>query len=514
MGARSTLRFLHRGKVIELTDVGPTETVLDYLRLRAARMGTKEGCAEGDCGACTVAVGTLRTDAVEGEPRHRIDLQPINACITFLGMLDGKELITVDDLAGPAGELHPVQAAMVDEHGSQCGFCTPGFVMSLFALYHQRNGKEAAAIGNPRPVVNDWLAGNLCRCTGYAPIARAASSVCFGVPEDAFSSSDDARVARLLALRGEDDLFIGDPDRFFAAPRSLDALCELHLAHPDATLVAGATDVGLWVTKQLRHLPRLIHLGRVEELGRIDWDDEAQTLTMGAGVTYSDAEPVLAGLDPDLQELLRRLGGRQVRASGTIGGNIANGSPIGDSPPALIALGASIVLRRGRDSRELPLEDFFLDYGRQDRQPGEVLTHIKIPRLSSNQRFRCFKVSKRLDQDISGLMGAFRLTIENGLVQAARIAFGGMAATPRRATSAEEGLVGADLSKPATWQPALEALGEDYRPIDDLRASNAYRLQVARGLLEKALLECGPAAGRATRITSSRDFVAPAGVRT
>ncbi|WP_425087425.1 xanthine dehydrogenase small subunit [Stappia sp.] len=484
---RSAIRFLHRGDVVELGEVGPNETVLDYLRLRRGLSGTKEGCGEGDCGACTVAVGRI----VGG----RLVYQPVNSCIQFLGMLDGAELVTVEDLAAD-GKLHPVQQAMVDFHGSQCGFCTPGFIMSLFTLYH------AADVPATRKTVTDWLAGNLCRCTGYRPIVDAALDACFQTVDDAFSRRAAETMAALTALQDGADVMIPTGEGFFAAPASVDALVELYDRHPDATILAGATDVGLWVTKQLRDLPKIIWIGRVAELEGAE--ETAGGVLMGARATFGDTHDFMARIDPDLGELWRRIGSKQVRASGTVCGNIANGSPIGDSPPALIALGATLELRKGADARTLPLDAFFLDYGKQDRKPGEIVTGLYVPRLDPNHAFRCFKISKRFDQDITAVLMAVRLTLVDGSITEARVAYGGMAPTPKRAAGTEIALVGARPDTPSTWAAALRALAEDFSPISDMRASEDYRQEVARALLAKALVEIGGTPDERTRITGAR----------
>ena len=485
---RSSVRFLHQGEVVLLSDVAPGETLLDYLRLRRHACGTKEGCAEGDCGACTVALGTVSDG--------RLVYEPVNACICLLSMIDGKELVAVDDLAGPDGALHPVQDAMLRHHGSQCGFCTPGIVMSLFTLYHDGGRSD-------RQAVNDTLAGNLCRCTGYRPIVDAALEACDGAPRDTYAKRRDTTAERLAALDDGEDLFIGDQATgFLAAPASVDALASLYARHPEATLVAGATDVGLWITKQLRTLPKIILLGRVA--GLAEMRESEQGFRIGATVTYAQAEGAMAAIDPDLAELFRRIGGRQIRAVGTIGGNIANGSPIGDTMPALIALGTTLHLRRGEATRSLPLEDFFIDYGRQDRAPGEFVTGIDVPRLGAGEVFRCYKISKRFDQDISALLGAFRFTVEGGCVADARVAFGGMAATPKRAAVTETALAGLPLDDPLEWDAACKALASDFRPIDDMRASAQYRLETAQALLRKALHEAGGEASAATRLLGLR----------
>ena len=486
---REGVRFVRRGRIVERRDFTPGETLLDHLRLRERAYGTKEGCAEGDCGACTVAVGRL-------DGNGRVAYAPVNSCILLTGMVDGAEIVTVEDLASPEDGLHPVQRALVDAHASQCGFCTPGFVMSLFTLY--QSGVRA-----DRATVNDWLAGNLCRCTGYRPIADAALACCTG-EADAAREERAAGAAGLLAGLSDDaDLFAGNDHTFFAAPATEDALAALCARYPDATIVGGATDVGLWITKQLRTLPRIVHTGRVASLHEVRETDGA--IEIGAAATYSEAEAALCGIDPDVGEMLRRLGSKQVRSTGTVGGNVANGSPIGDTPPVLIALGASIELRHGDARRTLALEDFFLGYGRQDRAPGEIVTRITVPRLGSGEHFRCYKISKRFDQDISAVLGAFRFRIRRGRITEARIACGGMAAVPKRARETEAAVAGLRLRDPASWPAAADALAGDFSPIDDHRASAGYRLRVARSLLLKALAEVAGRPTVETRITGMRE---------
>ncbi len=485
----SAIRFLRRGKIVEYGAVEPMRTVLDYLRLEEQSTGTKEGCNEGDCGSCTVALGHLR--------QGRIVYAPVNACILLMGHLHGKELVTVDDLA-VGGTLHPIQQAMVDHHASQCGFCTPGFVMSLFTLYH--SGHQPT-----RRQIADHIAGNLCRCTGYRPIIDAAAETCTGHAADAWAN-DPGEHAKLLAeIDDGQDVFAGTEQHFTAVPATGDALAALAFRHPDATIVAGATDVGLWITKQLRALPKIIHMSAVVDLHRIEETDSY--IRFGAGVTYAEAHTCLAGIDPDIGEILRRLGSVQVRASGTIGGNIANGSPIGDMPPLLVALGAALTLRRGSEQRSLPLEDFFIAYGKQDRAPGELVWRIDVPKLKRDEAFRAYKISKRFDQDISAVMAAFKIRLDGDKIAEARVAFGGMAATPKRARRTESALANANLNQPGTWQAAISSLAADFQPISDMRASAGYRLDVAQGLLQKALLEISRA-GTPMRVTGARETVA------
>jgi xanthine dehydrogenase small subunit len=485
---RKAIRFLRRGEMISLEAFCPRRTVLDWLREDMRLTGTKEGCAEGDCGACTAVVGRLKGG--------RLVYEPVNTCIMLLGQLDGAELITVDDLAHE-GALHPVQAAMVAHHGSQCGFCTPGIVMSLFALYQE------GARPMTRAAVCDALAGNLCRCTGYRPIIDAALDACAGEVADRFVAARAATHATLAALATPEDAMVGDNDSFFAIPRSADALAELYLAHPDATVLAGATDVGLWLTKGLHDIRKFIWLGRVEGFDAIENGPDA--IRIGAGATHSDAYCRLASIDRDLGEVMRRFGSVQVRASGTVGGNIANGSPIGDLAPCFIALGATVELRRGAATRTLPLEDFFLAYRSQDRQPSEFVSALNVPKLAEGQCFRAFKVSKRFDEDISAVMGAVRLTLHGAAITEARIAFGGMAGTPKRARQAEAALIGASIAHVPGWSAALAALAGDFQPMTDQRATASYRSTVARNLLAKALIEIAGISSGETRLIADRE---------
>jgi len=485
---RETIRFWRQGRALEVSGFHPRTTLLDYLRLQERRVGTKEGCAEGDCGACTVALGRVRGG--------RVHYEPINACILLLGQIDGAELVTVEDLAAN-GELHPVQAAMVNAHGSQCGFCTPGIVMSLFTLYH--GGAQPLS----RDTVNDALAGNLCRCTGYRPIVDAALQACGQPANDAFSESGAQTAQGLMAFADGQDVFVGDETRFFAAPASEGSLAALYARHPDATLVAGCTDVGLWVTKGMAEIEKVIWLGRVAGLDAIE--DSSDILGIGATVTHAQAHPSLARIDPDLGEIMRRFGSAQVRASGTVGGNIANGSPIGDLAPALIALGSELELRRGDATRTMPLEKFFIAYRQQDRLPGEFVRRVTVPKLKGNEVFRAYKISKRFDEDISAAMGAFKFTLDGRRIAEARVAYGGMAATPKRAGATEQALTGLSLDEPATWGDAMAAIARDYQPLDDHRSSAAYRATVARNLVFKALSETASGETRATRIVGQRE---------
>jgi xanthine dehydrogenase small subunit len=437
----SEIAFLLNGTPVRVAGESPTRTLLDWLRDVRGLKGTKEGCNEGDCGACTVMV----TDGTGS--------RALNACILFLPQLHGKAVRTVEGLAGPDGTLHPVQQAMVDLHGSQCGFCTPGFVVSM-AVAHKDGATDH----------DDRLAGNLCRCTGYAPIVRAARA---------------AEKAPVPAWMTEDLRAAGAGPADFA-PESSDELAAWYLAHPSATLIAGATDVGLWVTKELKALPEVAFLNRCRDLQEIE--KVKGGLRIGAGVTIQALRAALGTSHPSFAELLRRFASEQVRGAATIGGNIANGSPIGDAPPAMIAMGARLHLRRGEVRRDIALEDFFLDYKKQDRAPGEFVEAVTIPATAPD--LACYKLSKRFDQDISAVCGCFNLAVKGGKVESARIAFGGMAGIPKRARAVEAALTGRPWTA-ETITAALPAFATDFTPMTDMRASAGYRLLAAQNMLTR-----------------------------
>ncbi len=449
------IRFLLNGAPQEI-DTAPTVTLLDWLRETRGLTGTKEGCNEGDCGACTVMV----TDA--NGPRA------MNACILFLPQLDGKAVRTVEGISGPDGTPHPVQQALIDHHGSQCGFCTPGFIVSM-AVAHMTGRRD----------FDDQLAGNLCRCTGYAPIIRAAEAAATA-PIPAWMQDDAAALQSGLLDMPDTDAGAGAGDMKggAVAPRSSDVLAEWYLANPEATLIAGATDVGLWVTKSLNDLSPVAFLHQCDDLKEIVVDRE--TIRLGALVTIAALGDAMAPLHPSFAELIRRYGSVQLRNAATLGGNIANGSPIGDSAPALIALGALLHLRRGTERRAIALEEFFVEYGRQDRAPGEFVEAVTLPRQPD--RLKCYKLSKRFDQDISAVCGCFNVTIGGGRVQSARIAFGGMAGIPKRAHAVEAALVGQEWTAESLGA-ALPVFDQDFSPLTDMRASAGYRMATAKNML-------------------------------
>jgi xanthine dehydrogenase small subunit len=471
---RSELRFILNGQDVALRDVAPDHTLLDWLRLSRLLTGTKEGCAEGDCGACTVLVGRLT-------PAGGLVYEGVNACIRFMGSLDGCHVVTVEHVAARNGHLHPVQQAMVDFHGSQCGFCTPGFVMSLYALWMQ----------TPNPSdqqIETALQGNLCRCTGYEPILRAARAISSygGTDKDPLLSERATMIARLKALKDGARVEIGEGKHRMVVPAGVDDFAAVLEAAPTATVVAGSTDVGLWVTKHMRDISPVVFIAGLDELKSITVKDG--TVSIGAGVTYTEALDTLSQHIPALGPLINRIGGQQVRNMGTIGGNIANGSPIGDTPPPLIALGATLTLRWDAKRRTLPLEDFFIEYGKQDRQPGEFVEAVHVPVPEPEAHFAAYKITKRRDEDITAALGAFHLHVAEGRVSSVRIAYGGMAATPKRARAVEAALLGKPWNA-ETVEAALPAFEVDFQPISDMRASAPYRLLASKNLLRRFLVE-------------------------
>ena len=486
--SRSAIRFVLDGEIIELTGVDPTRTVLQFLREDLGKIGTKEGCAEGDCGACTIALAEIDSSG------ERLQVRAINSCIQFLPTLDGKELITVESLRGADGTLHPVQQAMVDWHGSQCGFCTPGFIMSLFALY-KNNAKPG------RREIDDALAGNLCRCTGYRPIIEAANRMYSDYADrqkaggwllephaaSAGASSDEqSRVEMLASVQSQRSLAVDMHGREFFAPRSSDEMAQLLQECPEATILAGGTDVGLWVTKQHRELDVVIYSGNVGEL-------QAQSTTkthleIGAAVSLSDAMQLIIEYFPTLEELFLRFASPPIRNAATLGGNIANGSPIGDTMPALLVLDTSLVLRKGAHRRTLPLGDFYIDYMQNALGPGEFVEKILIPLPVDGEHVASYKISKRFDQDISSVCGAYRLVLDGDKVADIKIAYGGMAAIPKRATQCEKSLSGTNWSE-AEVAAAIDALGKDFTPLSDMRSTARYRQRMCGNLLYRFFLD-------------------------
>ncbi len=467
------VRFFHRGAIVEHDGAQPTRTVLEWLREDAHCTGTKEGCAEGDCGACTVVLGSL-------DAQGALQLKPVNACIQFLPTLDGQALFTVEDLGAADDTLHPVQQAMVDCHGSQCGFCTPGFVMSLFACYEKHQG---AGTQPTRQQLADDLSGNLCRCTGYRPILDAGQQM-FTAPAVRLPTGPVVEALRTLQQDAPLTTASG-----FHAPRTLDAFAALRQAKPDAKILAGSTDMGLWVTKQFRELGELISINAVAELAVVSTGPAH--ISIGAAASLEDAWQALVAEWPSLRDVWLRFASLPIRRAGTMGGNVANGSPIGDSAPVLIALGATLVLQKGSTQRRLLLQDFYVDYMKNRLEPGEFVHSLEVPRRQPGQQVQVYKISKRFDCDISAVCAALALELDGGVVSAVRFAFGGMAGVVKRAALAEAAVLGQPWSE-ATVQAAQAALLQDFKPLSDMRASAGYRMQVAQNLLRRFWLQTRP----------------------
>ncbi|HWP12030.1 MAG TPA: xanthine dehydrogenase small subunit [Ramlibacter sp.] len=476
-----TIRFIRRGELVSLSNVPPERTLLEVLREDLGATGTKEGCGEGDCGACTVVVGELAQDQADAAIRYRA----INSCIRLAHSVDGMALWTAEDLPAADGSLHPAQQAMVQFHGSQCGFCTPGFVMSLFAMYqnHVRRGRSIS-----RALAQEELSGNLCRCTGYRPILQAAQQM-ERLPPVAV---DETKLRRQLKCLQDmpAELDSVRPGRTkvpaYLSPRSLRALLAARAAHPQAQIVAGCTDVGLWVTKMHMQFPMVLDVTQVEELRQVEPYDHH--IAIGAAVTLTDAFDALVAQRPQLKTFANRFGGLPVRNAGTMGGNVANGSPIGDSMPLLIALRANVVLMSARGHREMPLEDFYTGYRKTVLAADEVLAWIKVPRPGSGEFLRAYKISKRYDDDISAVCLVLGMNVENNVVAQISIGAGGVAPTPARAARTESFLLG----KPWSQDTALRAANElraEFQPIADMRASAEYRSEVLGNLVQRFWLE-------------------------
>lgn len=462
------ITFMLNGSVVSISPDQPDTTLLNWLRKYRHLTGTKEGCAEGDCGACSVITTRLRADGT-------VSYDAVNACILLLPMLDGLALTTIEYIKNSDGELHPVQQAMIDHHASQCGFCTPGFVMSLVAGWRQ-------GISWHRQAIEDLIAGNLCRCTGYGPIVNAAKNLTnLSRPTWEVARLNDEKTW-LESYHAE--ALMTETERAFIAPDTIDSLSQIIIDHPDKQIIAGATDIGLWVTKKHQILSGFISVMGVPELSEIIENDDS--FTIGCGVSHRDAQVRLSDAFPCLVELWRRFGASQVRASGTVCGNLANGSPIGDLPPAFLALNAYLTIRQGQKERTLPLDQFYHDYMVSDLKQGEWIKSVTVPKITADQHIMIHKISRRFDQDISAVLGAFCYGLTDGKITSARIGFGGMAALPKRAHATEKALIGHLIDMPLNAE-MLALIDQDFTPIDDVRASAAYRLHIAKTLLARSV---------------------------
>jgi len=490
----STVRFLLNNDVVTIENIDPNLTVLQYLREIQFKSGTKEGCASGDCGACTVVLAELDTNKIE-----QLNYQSINACITFVGRLHGKQLITVEDLKDGA-KLHHVQQTLVDNHGTQCGFCTPGFVMSSFALHKQNQTPNRAQ-------VLEALAGNLCRCTGYRSIIAAAITSSKSCADDSFAKHYQQTVATLTEFQQLPTPSLVANGNYYVAPSNIDELAIALVNEPKSTLVAGGTDLALSVTQNLAVIDQLVYVGNVAELTTIE--ETESEIIIGSALPYSQFIDTLHHYYPDLGDMIERIGSKQVRNTGTLGGNIGNASPIGDMPPALIALGATMTLHVNGSERTILVEDYFVDYKKTVLKPSEFIKSVRIPKPTAGQTLKLYKISKRIDDDISAVLAAFFIdqSSEQEVGQKiinVRLAFGGMAAIPKRASAAEAVLQGSSLTKEVVAK-AKVALTTDFQPLSDVRASDKYRMKVAQNLIEKCYLELQSANSRkiiATRVVN------------
>ena len=470
---KSAIAFVLDGKVVGIdfdraSQLTPTTTVLNYLRGLPQHRGVKEGCAEGDCGACTVVIGELRTD-------RTIDYRAVDSCLLFLPMIHGKQLITIENLKDSSGQLHPVQQAIVDAHGSQCGYCTPGIVMTLFALFKGVNKPS-------REEIADALAGNLCRCTGYEPILKAAAATCDGKGRDHFTA-DEARIAELLESIPSNGISLSTDLQRYDQPATMDECLVLMEKFPDAHIINGATDVALTVTKKFEVLSHIIDCSRIAELRSVSSDGHG--LTIGAGVPISEVMKLVKNDFPGLYQMLTVFAARQIRNVATLGGNIGTASPVSDTLPVLMAYGAEIILQSRRGIRRVKADSFVKGYRMTNRRPDELITAVVMPRQSSATCIRTYKVSKRRDLDIATVSAAFRLDLdERGIVSDITLAYGGMAECTRRSLSAETFLKGRAWTRQQV-EEAQAFVDKDFNPISDVRGGAEFRKIAARNLLLK-----------------------------
>jgi len=487
------IRFLLNGERVDVSGLPPQMTLLEFLRDERRLTGTKEGCAEGDCGACTVVIAE-RNDA-------RVDWKAINACIRFLPSIDGKAVFTIESLKSEHGELHPVQQALVDCHASQCGFCTPGFAMSLFGLY------KTAPLPS-RSDIDDALAGNLCRCTGYRPIVDAAQRMYALPPPSGWragamtaGSADDDVGTALAAIARPRSLDYAHGGQRWSAPRSATEVAQQRSARPDAHVIAGMTDAALWVTKQHRMLDDIIYVGDAVELASIRETDDG--IEIGCAAALTDATKALNRRYPELAEIWQRFASVPIRNSATLCGNIANGSPIGDSMPALMALGAIVEVRSAAGTRSVPLDSFYPGFRQTALATGEFVAAVRIPPRLPGLVLAAYKISKRYDQDISAVFACVALVIDaDRVVESARIGCGGVAATPIRALKTERALVGSPWNTDSIERAAM-TLSTEFTPIDDMRASAVYRRTVLGNLLRRFYHQTSGTARSALRVESS-----------
>jgi len=463
------ISFVHSGKILEINNPDPNETLLNFVRTKLKKTGTKEGCAEGGCGACTVVLGELKD--------NDINYKAVNSCITFLPILAGKQLILVEDLISKDNLLHPVQEAMVKCHGSQCGFCTPGFIMSLFSMFKNYSKFK-------KELIKDSIAGNLCRCTGYKPIIKAAKSLQKKNKIDHFAKNKKKTIT-LLKKIGNKSIAIYNKNKRYFAPRYVSELKKILKKNPKSKLLSGGTDLSLAVTKDRKDIESIIYMNSIKELNYIN--NNRKYIEVGATTSLSNFEIYIKKYYPDFNKILKRYGSIQIRNVATIAGNIATASPIGDNLPLLLALDSQVVLQGTKKSKILPINNFFVNYRETKLKEGQFIHSIRIPIFNKNI-FKAYKISKRFDDDISSVCAAFNLLIENKKIKKIKIAYGGMAEIPKRAIYCERVLLNSSITKDVI-NKAKNALEKDFLPISDMRASGKYRKIIAKNLLEKCFLE-------------------------
>ena len=465
----NTLKFVWENKIHSISNIDPNETILNYVRLNLKKTGTKEGCAEGGCGACTVVLGDLKN--------NKIDYQAINSCIAFVPSLEGKQLILVEDLVSKNGALHSVQEAMVNYHGSQCGFCTPGFVMSLFAMYKNFSSYN-------KENIQDSISGNLCRCTGYRPIVDAAKSLNNVNRLDQFDKNKKKIISLLKKINSE-NLIIQNRNKKYFSPKNINELKKTIKDNPNSIFLSGGTDLSLNVTKGRKDINNIISLNLIKELKFIK--ERNGNIEVGAATSLIEFELFIKKYYPDFNAILKRYGSVQIRNVATIAGNIATASPIGDTLPLLLSLDAKVVLQKISKKTILPLNNFFVSYRKTKLKKGQFIHSIIIPIFKKNI-FKAYKISKRIDDDISSVCASFNLEINNKKIKNIKIAYGGMAPIPKRAINCEKTLINSSFSE-ESFEKAKKNLEKDFSPINDTRATKDYRMEVAKNLLMKCFIE-------------------------